>query len=57
MVHAHAGFIALWQPVALSVLALAVVAVIWSRVYEEQFVTRSSGLTVAPFDFLGIWDD
>jgi CBS-domain-containing membrane protein len=32
MVAGHAGFAALWQPVFVGVLALAAVAVVWSRV-------------------------
>ncbi|MBI4543918.1 MAG: HPP family protein [Gemmatimonadetes bacterium] len=32
MVHAHAGFLALWNPVGLSVLILALVGAVWSRV-------------------------
>lgn len=31
MVHAHAGFMSLWQPVGLGVMALAVIAAVWSR--------------------------
>jgi CBS-domain-containing membrane protein len=31
MVHEHAGFIALWQPVGLGVAALVLVALVWSR--------------------------
>jgi CBS-domain-containing membrane protein len=33
MIHSHAGFAALWQPVFVGVFALAVVAALWSRVY------------------------
>ena len=31
MIHEHAGFFALWQPVGLGVIVLALVAVVWSR--------------------------
>jgi CBS-domain-containing membrane protein len=31
MIHEHAGFSALWQPVGLGVTILALVAVVWSR--------------------------
>ena len=31
MIHSHAGFAALWQPVLLGALSLAVVAFVWSR--------------------------
>lgn len=33
MVYVHAGWSALWQPVLLSVGALALVAIVWSRLY------------------------
>jgi CBS-domain-containing membrane protein len=33
MVYVHAGWAALWQPVLLGILALALVAVVWSRLY------------------------
>lgn len=33
MVYVHAGWSALWQPVLVGVLALAAVAVVWSRLY------------------------
>ena len=31
MVHDHAGFFGLWQPVGLGIIILALVAVVWSR--------------------------
>lgn len=31
MIHSHAGFIALWQPVLLGLLGLSLVAFLWSR--------------------------
>ena len=33
MIHAHAGWFALFQPVLLSISVLAIVAAIWSRLY------------------------
>ncbi len=33
MIHAHAGWLALFQPVLLGISALALVAAIWSRLY------------------------
>ncbi len=33
MVYAHAGWSALWQPVFVGVIALALVAAVWSRLY------------------------
>jgi CBS-domain-containing membrane protein len=32
MVHEHAGFGALWQPIGLGVLALVAIVALWSRV-------------------------
>ncbi len=31
MIHEHAGFFSLWQPVGLGIIILALVAVVWSR--------------------------
>jgi CBS-domain-containing membrane protein len=36
MIYGHASFAALWQPVLVGVLALAVVASVWSRVLRGQ---------------------
>jgi CBS-domain-containing membrane protein len=33
MIFGHAGFAALWQPVFVGVLSLAVVTIVWSRLY------------------------
>ena len=33
MIHEHAGFSGLWQPVGLGVIILALVAVVWSRLW------------------------
>lgn len=33
MVHEHAGFFSLWQPVGLGIIILALVAVVWSRLF------------------------
>ena len=32
MIHSHAGFAAVWNPVGLGVIVLALVAVVWSRI-------------------------
>ena len=32
MIHSHAGFAALWNPVGLGVIVLALVAAVWSRI-------------------------
>ena len=36
MIHAHAGWYALWQPVLLGILVLAGVASIWSRLFPRM---------------------
>jgi CBS-domain-containing membrane protein len=57
MVHAHAGFSALW-PVLVGVLSLAVVAFFWSRLlpgtvrYPVAWLDKSP-----PRTFWGAWDD
>jgi CBS-domain-containing membrane protein len=58
MVHAHAGLSALWQPVGLGVLILALVAVVWSRLvpgmvhYPTKWFDRSP-----PSIWWGGWSD
>ncbi len=58
MVHDHAGFIALWQPVGLGILILALVAVVWSRLvpgmvhYPTKWFDKSP-----PFMSWGGWSE
>jgi CBS-domain-containing membrane protein len=58
MVHAHAGFGALWQPVGLAVLLLAITAALWSRMtpgmvhYPVAWFDKSP-----PTTWWGGWDD
>ena len=59
MVHSHAGFSALWHPVGLGVIILAVVAAIWSRLvpgmkhhYPVKWFEKSP-----PTALWGVWDD
>jgi CBS-domain-containing membrane protein len=58
MIHSHAGLAALWQPVLLGVLALAVVAIVWSRLvpgvvrYPVAWFDKSP-----PSTFWGGWGD
>lgn len=58
MVHLHAGLAALWQPVGLAVLTLALVAAVWSRLvpgmvhYPAQWLERSP-----PSMFWGGWSE
>lgn len=57
MVYAHAGWSALWQPVFVGVLSLALVAVVWSRLYPGlvhypvKWLDRSP-----PSTFWGGWE-
>lgn len=58
MVHTHASFAALWNPVALGILVLAVTAVVWSRLipglvrYPRAWFPPSP-----PFPTWGGWTD
>lgn len=58
MVHDHAGLIAIWQPVGLGILILALVAVVWSRLvpgivhYPTKWLDKSP-----PFMFWGGWNE
>lgn len=57
MVQAHAGWAALWQPVGLSILVLAIVAALWTRIvpgmvkYPVQWLDRSP-----PSTWWGNWE-
>ena len=58
MIHGHAGWTALWQPVLIGVVSLAVVAAAWSRLfpglsrYPVAWFDRSP-----PSTFWGCWGD
>ncbi len=58
MIHAHAGFAALWQPVGLGIALLALVAVAWTRMipgmthYPRKWLDQSP-----PSLFWGGWVD
>jgi len=58
MVHGHAGLGAMWQPVGIGILVLALVAVVWSRLvpgmvhYPVKWLDRSP-----PFLSWGGWSD
>ncbi len=58
MINSHASFAALWQPVLLGVLALAAVALVWSRLvpgvvrYPVAWLDQSP-----PSTFWGGWGD
>jgi len=58
MVHQHAGFFALWEPVGLSILILALVAAVWSRLapgmvhYPTKWLDKSP-----PSIFWGGWSE
>lgn len=57
MIAGHAGFAALWQPVLTGVLALAAVAVVWSRVFPAQVRYPAAWRERSPPSVLwGGWD-
>jgi len=58
MVHSHATFAALWQPVLVGVCTLAVVAFVWSRVFRGQVRYPQSWLAESPPTPLwGAWNE
>jgi CBS-domain-containing membrane protein len=58
MIHAHAGFDALWQPVLLGILLLAGVAIIWSRIFPGMVHYPERWLEQSPSSlFWGGWID
>ncbi|HUH91531.1 MAG TPA: HPP family protein [Casimicrobiaceae bacterium] len=58
MVHGHAGWTALWQPVGFSVLGLALVAVAWSRLFPGLAAYPTRWLDPSPpTTFWGGWDE
>jgi CBS-domain-containing membrane protein len=58
MIYGHAGFLAIWQPVFVGVLSLALVAAVWSRLfpglshYPVAWFERSP-----PSMFWGGWEE
>lgn len=58
MIHSHSGLSALWQPVFIGVLSLAVVVAVWSRLfpglsrYPVAWLDRSP-----PSTFWGGWGE
>jgi len=57
-VHAHAGFWALWQPVGLAVLLLALAAAVWSRMTPGMVNYPVAWLDKSPQSlWWGGWDD
>ncbi len=58
MIHGHSGFAALWQPVFVGILSLAVVAFVWSRLapglvhYPVTWLEKSP-----PSTFWGGWGE
>jgi len=57
MVHAHAGWFALWQPVFVSVALLALVAAAWSRVLPGTVRYPNAWFVKSPPSALwGAWD-
>jgi CBS-domain-containing membrane protein len=58
MIHSHAGFAALWQPVLVGVLALAGVAFVWSRLFPGMTRYPVAWAEKSPPSVLwGGWDD
>lgn len=52
MIHEHAGFFSLWQPVALGVIILALATIIWSRILPGTTRYPTKWFEKSPHDFL-----
>jgi CBS-domain-containing membrane protein len=58
MIHEHAGFFSLWQPVGLGVMILALVAVVWSRLVPGMTHYPTNWFEKSPPSILwGSWSD
>jgi len=58
MIHGHAGYAALWEPVAVGVLTLAAVTYVWSRVVPGHVHYPLAWLEKSPpSTFWGGWGD
>ena len=58
MIYLHAGFAALWQPVFVGVLSLALVAAVWSRLFPALVHYPANWLDPSPPSTLwGGWSD
>jgi CBS-domain-containing membrane protein len=58
MIHGHAGFFSLWQPVGLGITILVSVAVVWSRLYPGMKHYPSNWFEKSPPSlFWGGWNE
>lgn len=58
MIHAHAGFVALWNPVLVGVASLVLVAYVWSRLFPRLTHYPLEWTAASPPKLLwGGWDD
>jgi hypothetical protein len=56
MLHDHAGFFGLWQPVGICIIILALVAVVWSRLLPGMDHYPSNWFEKSPPSVLwGVW--
>ena len=53
MIHEHAGFFSLWQPVGLGIAILALVAMAWSRAFPGMHRYPVNWFEKSPSSFLG----
>jgi CBS-domain-containing membrane protein len=53
MIHAHAGFLSLWQPVGLGIIVLALVAYVWSRIFPGMYRYPVNWFEKSPHSIFG----
>lgn len=56
MIHGHAGFFSLWQPVGFGIIILALVAGVWSRFFPGMYHYPTNWFEKSPPSILwGSW--
>jgi len=53
MIHEHAGFFSLWQPVGLGIIILALVTWVWSRILPGMYPYPTNWFEKSPQSILG----
>ncbi|MGD0663003.1 MAG: HPP family protein [Syntrophorhabdales bacterium] len=57
MIHGHAWFSALWQPVGLGIIVIALVAGVWSRIFPGMNHYPTNWFEKSPPSILSSWEE